>query len=758
MGLYAEIRKVMRRNPDKDFRLEENFQSIQNVLAEKSVCLMPVILIDMFWPFEKEHGLPLAYSLPHSEEEIHEYNYAHALGIDVKSMRKCSSLSFSQKEMEDFLRLYGRKRASQANSFQDPDIYKKYVRRIGFGKSNAFWCYVTEHEGEEPLEALIENAKLFSYIGWPYDYNCKLPDAMKERAFRDKAYAKALKELITYAPLRCRDCEYYDPLTESYKVGNEAWKCFDIKTKLSSMNGNEDVYEDVFKACNGDINYMKTAFYGGFQSWFFGRKITEEEVRKYWPYRIFLAGKGDFKVPSHEWDRAIKVAREIFPAKMSDNLIEVLSQNEGRTSLNSHSYKVHLVFESHDAFVLHHGLSVFLSWQRIYKRFVAAFVFGEMPQHLDFSFNEEHEIKCLAFNGECRGWRKWYPVTHRDWYPDGCADEDPRAFNFKAFMEACKLAGVEPKSLTADLALPMMRLTSAMGTEFKRYVEKYYLENSDWKTAIHDAGQSFTASIRLSKEWRDAILKLGPEAAKASSMFNEFESVPRSLKELRNVIAHIQYGEEFPEELVRTCFELKLSKSQAEEYKAWLERTASKKAESCPDIDITIDGYRFRKLEADDLRGPLLGLYTNCCQHPNGAGSECAAHGWTSSYGAFYVVEHKGAIIGQSWAWRGGRKKLLNNPFFCDPYAKDSNLNTLCFDNIELLSDAYGPTVLKLYTEAARRMLGQLGIERVTVGLGYNDLQELETLRNDSYHAEPVDYDGYRDSHRQKILYTMLEY
>ena len=57
-------------------------------------------------------------------------------------------------------------------------------------------------------------------------------------------------------------------------------------------------------------------------------------------------------------------------------------------------------------------------------------------------------------------------------------------------------------------------------------------------------------------------------------------------------------------------------------------------------------------LPRSDPRCLFLGHHTGCCQHPSGAGAECAWHGQENSGGAFFVLENpQGEVIAQSWAW-----------------------------------------------------------------------------------------------------------
>ena len=162
--------------------------------------------------------------------------------------------------------------------------------------------------------------------------------------------------------------------------------------------------------------------------------------------------------------------------------------------------------------------------------------------------------------------------------------------------------------------------------------------------------------------------------------------------------------------VVPVATELKLSVQEAQDYTSWLKGNKPASAPCLPDVSVTGDevdikgDWRFEKLAHDDVRGPVLGLYTNCCQHPQGAGWACAKHGWSSPLGGFYVVKYNGRIVAQSWAW----------------LSIENEGHGLCFDNIEVLGEAYTEGILALYKAAAAKMV-TAGIVTVTVGTGYDD-------------------------------------
>jgi hypothetical protein len=197
------------------------------------------------------------------------------------------------------------------------------------------------------------------------------------------------------------------------------------------------------------------------------------------------------------------------------------------------------------------------------------------------------------------------------------------------------------------------------------------------------------------------------------------------------------YGPELPPVVAEVAAELALSTERAMEYVRWLEANRRTEPSTLPHVEVRGEevglkgGWSFRKLADDDCRGPLLGLYTNCCQHPQGAGASCAAHGWTSPLGGFYVVEADGRIVAQSWAWRTN--------------------DTVVMDSVESLAPAYLESAMALYREGALRILAaDPKLQAVHVG-DIPDWTEAGSLPAAAA-VFPLDYGGYRDSKRQWVL------
>lgn len=140
-----------------------------------------------------------------------------------------------------------------------------------------------------------------------------------------------------------------------------------------------------------------------------------------------------------------------------------------------------------------------------------------------------------------------------------------------------------------------------------------------------------------------------------------------------------------------------------------------------------------RFLPRSDERGLFLGMYTNCCQHPLGAGSECAQYGQQSPKSGFFVIENAGGdIVAQAWTWL-------------------SDKGGICFDNIEAKGlGKQNDSVIDILNKAANDL--SKTFTRITLGSD-GDLKDLPWMAaNGASLKPPSDYIGYRDSYNQVII------
>lgn len=308
-----------------------------------------------------------------------------------------------------------------------------------------------------------------------------------------------------------------------------------------------------------------------------------------------------------------------------------------------------------------------------------------------------------------------WQVLLRQEPPKGLEKFHAYGLSGKFFNELLKQAKKEGAAKDAAV-IPCYNLAVLFGnkTALNQYRKKVDPDN---KKNIHDLGQFVLpkSGYWSIEKWRGFVMCF-PEALEQAGTFSRIEQslqrIPKSLKEFREAAAKFVYeniGEHAT--LALLCHQKGVDQKTFEQYKALMEQ--GKNAESIPHIRLTGEeiglaggkDWAFRKLPCNDPQGPLLGLYTGCCQHLEGAAASCARHGVTSPYSGFYVVEYKGEVVAQSWAWRGTKGELV-------------------FDSIEMRGGdyQYGSSqelynaCAKLYSEAAKRLKGRLCVTRVLVG------------------------------------------
>lgn len=299
-----------------------------------------------------------------------------------------------------------------------------------------------------------------------------------------------------------------------------------------------------------------------------------------------------------------------------------------------------------------------------------------------------------------------------------------------------------------SMLLPNFNLVALFGSESEmlKFIHLQYPDTKSHKNIselygyniIHDLGQFSLPKGEFSTAWKDFVMKY-PEALKYSSNWinveKELGRIPKSLTELRNTVAEFTFENVRNKACAVACFEAKVSQDTFEAYQRLYENT--KVAESCPQVEVSLNGFTFRKLDYNDPKGALLGLFTNCCQHLNGAAASCARHGVQDESSAFYVVEKAGKIIAQSWAWRSKKGDLV-------------------FDSIESLSSDYADAIAGLYQKASVKLLGRLGIKRVLVG--YTSYGITSTIKHkcqigaETYQEQMVSPCNYMDGSQQWLI------
>jgi len=281
--------------------------------------------------------------------------------------------------------------------------------------------------------------------------------------------------------------------------------------------------------------------------------------------------------------------------------------------------------------------------------------------------------------------------------------------NFKWFMRIIKEVGQASSFHVYEAAA---RIAIVFGAKWKDWVTS--LEGKIDETTVHDAGINLDPKLSREKEFVELLWKYRRDpriydlikALRTRHSWGAMGITPNMpLKEILLRVAAIKYDNVRIPELAMEAARFGYSQKEFEELQDIWERNISQvKYENIPAVEATYNNYRMYRLSKEDPRGLMLGNYTNCCQHPTGAGAWCAFHGQFAENGAFYVVEKFGNIIAQSWTWRVD--------------------DVIVFDNVESVAkdDTYLPIIQRLYKEVAQKMIGRLGVKAVHVGTGYDDI------------------------------------
>lgn len=282
-------------------------------------------------------------------------------------------------------------------------------------------------------------------------------------------------------------------------------------------------------------------------------------------------------------------------------------------------------------------------------------------------------------------------------------------------------------------------------------IRRFVAQTHPWNLrGIHDAGQ-----LRLpapSEAWTPAqwapLCLRHPAAAREAQHFAKLEAAkiqPTCLSSLHREILRQDYPN-IPARwraLAEQCLHARLSAREFEAHREFWEKTTPKPADFMPHVRLDgaalgLPGWRLSKLADSDYRGPLLGALTGCCQHLGGDGRACAAHGITSPYSAFYVVERNGKVAAQSWVWRNTHGGLV-------------------FDSVEALDrsdEVIAATAQLLRAAAPQLQTKSLGITSLFIGEANSGITEdvaAQLAAGEMYETLPADECDYYDGQKHRL-------
>lgn len=183
-----------------------------------------------------------------------------------------------------------------------------------------------------------------------------------------------------------------------------------------------------------------------------------------------------------------------------------------------------------------------------------------------------------------------------------------------------------------------------------------------------------------------------------------------------------------------------------------------------------------RFIARSDPRGVYLGQHTNCCQHPDGMGSDCAWYGQTSSNSGFFAVENsRGEIIAQSWLWISDDEGLCFDSVETKGFGENKPFVKEIYESVisDLSKSFYAVTVSQakgLKLSITDKKLPHIDLKTPKdYGSGYTDSESQKTIaynptlknqeiKNSIYAVETVTdlgLEGFNQSQIQKILATI---
>lgn len=257
--------------------------------------------------------------------------------------------------------------------------------------------------------------------------------------------------------------------------------------------------------------------------------------------------------------------------------------------------------------------------------------------------------------------------------------------------EATKDLFSKPENFDAALRLALLFGRDQIGCirYLHAYMEYRSMDVHNNRTlAMHDAAQKLPA-VKVSPGWKAFVVNnlTSPYYSQVMDNLQKVEEVcggvPGSVGEARHkfMLAGVPWS-----------FDLNSMETR------FVAEHPSKLFEMCPDVLVRDGEYTLKKLESWDTRQLTAGRLTDCCQHLDGAGADCAALAWTSGACAIYAAFKGERMVAQTFAWR----------------AKDGSL---VFDSIEALGGVNREVVLPMFSRAAEQIIDKLGVVRVLCGV-----------------------------------------
>jgi len=186
-------------------------------------------------------------------------------------------------------------------------------------------------------------------------------------------------------------------------------------------------------------------------------------------------------------------------------------------------------------------------------------------------------------------------------------------------------------------------------------------------------------------------------------------------------------------------------------YQRFIKLDRSQASKNIPDVLLDCgENFYIKKLNVQDEKeatiAACLGKLTNCCQSISGEmGEECAIHGLTDENSGFYVL------------FRGNYSEpdIDKDEVYAQTWVNRTASGMLVFDSIETAKGSVKATkqIIAAYRQLANYLVHQLNIPKVQCGASSGISWQVGIKGGYGLVNEPpLNYKGYRDSHKQLFL------
>lgn len=232
----------------------------------------------------------------------------------------------------------------------------------------------------------------------------------------------------------------------------------------------------------------------------------------------------------------------------------------------------------------------------------------------------------------------------------------------EAYLRAANYSSSEAFERSFSFELPNIDALPKDGVELK-FWHKINVQLERYGLELFSDANRFSNSPKIGDEFRRLVQKYGEIDIWSPEQKQEIK------KELVRMRASLRYSRlEENKELAEVFASHRISEPLFNKALDFIKERGVKASDQLPDIDFEFEvrgkKYTFQKLPAGDYRGFILGKLTACCQTLGDNSSMCVEDGMTKNSSGFYVVmDDKGKIVAQSYAWLGKGNKLVFDSF-----------------------------------------------------------------------------------------------